>query len=188
MLGRTCVQSVEAAKSKHERVNNPTLCNPFGIQIFRTPNTEIHSKVLLMTRDNGIHYSPMLNILSKHPLGDQKRIISLIERHQLNSKTHPLHYQLYSIMRQEDGTPQFIRRYSSLTGKSEDINGQSGEKIKNLMVLGMDMITMHTGFHPKCYEEGIKHLLFTIAKETVSVLEGKVPQKEEFVRAAIRTS
>ena len=182
---------METTKSKSECINNTTLYNPFGTQISRTPNTEIHFKAFSMTRSDGTHYSPMLNILSKHSLGDQKCIISMIEKHQSNSKTHPLHYQIYSIIHGEDGIPQFIRRYNSLTGKSEDISSQSGEKsgekIRNLMTLGMDMITIHTGFHPECYEEGITHLLFVIAKEITSVLEGKISQ-QELARAVVRTS
>ena len=143
---------------------------PFGILISKTAETEIHYKTLSMERYEDTHFSPIVNILSCLPIA-HKPTISLIERHQAFTSRHPVHYEIYSLLNPNNESV-FIRRYTSLTGKYDDINS-SNKMARNLIMLGKSMVTIHTGFHPQRHEEGIKRLLICISREIAAEIEGR---------------
>ncbi len=143
---------------------------PFGILISKTAGIEIHYKTLSMERYEDTHFSPIVNILSCLPIV-HKPIISLIERHEAFTSRHPVHYEIYSLQNPNNESV-FIRRYTSLTGKYDDIN-RSNKMAGNLIMLGKSMVTIHTGFHPQRHEEGIKRLLICISREIAAEIEGR---------------
>jgi hypothetical protein len=141
---------------------------PFGILISKTAETETHYKVLSMKRQEETHFSPIINILSNLHI-DHKPTISLIEKHQAFTSRRPIHYEIYSLFN-SDEKEVFVRRYTSLTGKYNDINS-SNRMAGNLIMLGKSMVTIHTGFHPQHHEEGIKRLLICISREIAETIE-----------------
>jgi len=142
--------------------------NLFGILCYSTPNTETHSHTKFMEA-NG-ESAIVINILSKLPIYPSK-IIPILESKQSKCESHPLHYMIYSIMGTGEDIPPFVRRYNDFRKNFEDFNQDHSKLTKNLILLGINLVEIYTGYHPHSQFWGTNQFLLSLSKRISNSIE-----------------
>ncbi len=146
----------------------------FGVLMRRRPNTETWLNIASMpfaSPDNPASRmtAPIFNLFVTGRV-NQSAIKGIINRHLDKCHKPPVYYQ---IAVKED--EHLIRRYTSQTGRTEDLSLASVQNrdpgLVRVGVLGNSLIRIYVGFHEEHLEYGIIGLLSAIARDVETQVE-----------------
>ncbi len=146
----------------------------FGELMHRGLNVETWLKItsIPFTNPDGStskRTAPILNLFVNGRV-DQNTIKDIINRHLGKCHTSPVYYQV-SVREDE----HLIRRYTSQTGRTEDLSIASAQNrdpgLVHVGASGNSLIRIYVGFHEERLERGIIDLLLAIATDVAIQVE-----------------